>query len=336
MLNWLAGLSRERRLALGASAVWILIVTSYGLGYLRVAAQQVGGTAFLDGALFLLALILPQRVCWLISYLNEELRRQREIVSMLADATLPLVDALHTTRTALEASRQTPLNEAIAATSTPSLQTPSRESVAPATPEPAAPVREASAPEAPLQAPEPSPTAEPDRPDDPLPLLPEAAAEATPSWPVFVRALDFPRDENDAEGFAALRQALNHHSVAQMLQAAEDILTMLSEEGVYLEDADIVPSDAGAWRRFIAGARGNDIGRIGGVRDADMLTAARERMRSDPIFRDTALFFQRRFDAMLSKFAREASDEDLMALAQTRSARAFVLLGRLSGTFTER
>ena len=55
-------------------------------------------------------------------------------------------------------------------------------------------------------------------------------------------------------------------------------------------------------------------------------------MQSDSIFRDSALFFQRRFDGVLAEFAAEASDAELDELAGTRSGRAFMLLARLSGS----
>ena len=55
-------------------------------------------------------------------------------------------------------------------------------------------------------------------------------------------------------------------------------------------------------------------------------------MRSDSIFRDSALFFQRRFDGVLAEFAAEASDAEIEELAGTRSGRAFMLLARLSGS----
>ncbi len=42
-------------------------------------------------------------------------------------------------------------------------------------------------------------------------------------WDELVRAFDFPRDADDAEGFAALRRALKRRSYAQTLQAAEDV-----------------------------------------------------------------------------------------------------------------
>jgi hypothetical protein len=57
-------------------------------------------------------------------------------------------------------------------------------------------------------------------------------------------------------------------------------------------------------------------------------------MRQDPVFRDAAHHFLRRFDQMVVEFEKTASDQDLTALAETRTARAFMLLGRVAGTFT--
>jgi hypothetical protein len=181
-------------------------------------------------------------------------------------------------------------------------------------------------PEAP--EPEAEPAAQPS-----LPLLPEGEPDLRPGWPDLVRALDFPRDEADREGFRALKSALRHHGLAQMLQAAEDVLTMLSQQGVYMDDLAPAQRDAQAWRRFIAGDRGPEVEAVGAIRDPEALDAARALMKSDPIFRDTALFFHRRFDAVLAEFASEADDEHLLELADTRSGRAFMLLARLNGAF---
>ena len=56
-------------------------------------------------------------------------------------------------------------------------------------------------------------------------------------------------------------------------------------------------------------------------------------MKQDPIFRDTAHHFLRRFDRSFAAFEAEADDADISALADTRTARAFMLLGRVAGTF---
>ena len=56
-------------------------------------------------------------------------------------------------------------------------------------------------------------------------------------------------------------------------------------------------------------------------------------MKKDPIFRDAAHHFLRHFDRTFMEFERHASDEDIARLAETRTARAFMLLGRVTGTF---
>jgi hypothetical protein len=56
-------------------------------------------------------------------------------------------------------------------------------------------------------------------------------------------------------------------------------------------------------------------------------------MRNDTKFRDATHVFLRDFDLCLIEFEPSAEDADLAALAATRTARAFMLLGRVVGTF---
>jgi hypothetical protein len=227
----------------------------------------------------------------------------------------------------------------------PSTPEPTATAPEPTAPEPTAPEApepEASAPRGRKGAqrrrehaapdPMPEPIAQP-APEPTLPLLPDGETDQRPGWADLVRALNFPRDDRDREGFRALKSALRHHGLAQMLQAAEDVLTILSQQGVYTDDLEPAERDAGAWRRFIAGARGSEVDAVGAIRDPRALEAARGLMKSDPIFRDTALFFHRRLDAVLAEFASEAPDERLLELADTRSGRAFMLLARVNGAF---
>jgi hypothetical protein len=41
----------------------------------------------------------------------------------------------------------------------------------------------------------------------------------------------------------------------------------------------------------------------------------------------------RRFDKVFSEFETRASDSEISSLSDTRTARAFMLLGRVTGTF---
>ncbi len=148
-----------------------------------------------------------------------------------------------------------------------------------------------------------------------------------------IRALNFPDDEHDTDGFAALRRALRDRAARRLVQASQDVLTLLSQDGIYMDDLrpDPVPSDL--WRRFAQGERGRGIDTLGAVRDRASLALAAGRMREDTIFRDAVHHFLRQFDQMLVTFEAHATDTDLLELAETRTARAFMVLGRVTGTF---
>ncbi|WP_253798917.1 hypothetical protein [Rhodovulum sp. P5] len=87
------------------------------------------------------------------------------------------------------------------------------------------------------------------------------------------------------------------------------------------------------WRRFAEGERGPAVAALGGVRDKSCLTLTTARMKQDPVFRDVAHHFLRQFDNVLSEFVRNASDQEVSDLAETRTARAFMVLGRVTGMF---
>ncbi|ABG32898.1 hypothetical protein CEP88_06590 [Roseobacter denitrificans] len=149
----------------------------------------------------------------------------------------------------------------------------------------------------------------------------------------FIRALNFPETAEDTQGFAALRRALKDRPSAQLIQAAQDILTLLSQDGIYMDD--LLPDRARPeiWRHFGQGVRGRPIAPLGGIRDRSSLALTSGRMKQDPIFRDAAHHFLRLFDKTFAEFEKRADDSDIVALAETRTARAFMLLGRVAGTF---
>ncbi|MEM6760789.1 MAG: hypothetical protein AAF601_15035 [Pseudomonadota bacterium] len=149
----------------------------------------------------------------------------------------------------------------------------------------------------------------------------------------FIRALNFPETAEDEDGFAALRRAMKDRETAQLIQAAQDILTLLSQDGIYMDDLRPDRARPEVWRSFAAGARGRAVAPLGGIRDRSSLALSAGRMKQDPIFRDAAHHFLRKFDKTVSTFADRASDTELTALGDTRTARAFMLLGRVAGTF---
>lgn len=149
----------------------------------------------------------------------------------------------------------------------------------------------------------------------------------------FVRALQFPDNAEDKEGFRALRRALEDRTMAKLLRAAQDVLNLLAQDGIYMDDLKPDRARPELWRRFAKGERGREIAALGGVRDRSSLALTSGRMRTDTIFRDAAHHFLRQFDRTFTEFEINASDQEVAELAETRTARAFMLLGRVTGTF---
>jgi D-alanyl-D-alanine dipeptidase len=149
----------------------------------------------------------------------------------------------------------------------------------------------------------------------------------------FIRALNFPESPEDKAGFTALRRALKDRPTAQLVRAAQDVLTLLAQDGIYMDDLRPDMARPEIWRRFAAGERGRAIAALGGIRDRSSLALTAARMKQDTIFRDAAHHFLRLFDRMVSDFAETATDAELSDLSDTRTARAFMLLGRITGTF---
>ncbi len=87
------------------------------------------------------------------------------------------------------------------------------------------------------------------------------------------------------------------------------------------------------WRRFAGGERGRTVAAVGGIRDRSSLALTAARMREDTIFRDAAHHFLRTFDRVFQAFEKNATDAELADLADTRTARAFMLFGRVAGVF---
>lgn len=149
----------------------------------------------------------------------------------------------------------------------------------------------------------------------------------------FVRALNFPESPEDKTGFRALRLALEDRTASRLIRAAQDVLTLLAQEGIYMDDLKPERARPELWRRFAAGERGRGIAGLGGIRDRSSLALTAARMREDPVFRDAGHHFLRTFDKTIAEFEKNASDAELADLAETRTARAFMLFGRVTGTF---
>lgn len=169
------------------------------------------------------------------------------------------------------------------------------------------------------------------------PTLPLSGPDLVERLPIsiadFIRALDFPRTADDRDGFRILRRAMEERRLSKLLTVVQELLSVMSEDGIYMDDLHPDLPMARVWRRFANGERGLTISALGGIRDRAALTLVKSRMKTDADFRDKAHNFLREFDTVLRNFEQTADDDELQAMATTRTARAFMLLGRVAGTF---
>ncbi len=324
--GFLSRIGADRPLALAAalSLLWVAGVAAYAVGWYSdpTAAPQ---PAALEALLFLLAAVAPPALFLFAALLlsrAEAARAEAErLVALLSGAPLPApppppAQAAAPANGALEA-RLARIESAIGETRSLIARIEGRESAA---------RRDAKR------------TQPPKAPDEAQPALPLAQEAAPPTegvrWTSVVRALDFPRDKADKAGFAALKAMLRDPEFAELMQAAEDVLTLFSEDGLYMEDLAAAQATPEDWRRYAAGARGEETAACGGVTDEVALALVRARMRSDVVFRDGALHFLRRFDRFVRRMAGElGADPLIVEAADTRTGRAFQILARVTGAF---
>lgn len=148
-----------------------------------------------------------------------------------------------------------------------------------------------------------------------------------------IRALNFPDGPDDHEAIEALREALKDPTHSRVLRSAQDVVTLMAGRDLYMDDLPPDPVRPDVWRRFAAGERGSAVAALGAVHDDDAMDIAAAMLREDEIFRDTAHHFLRHFDGLIGRVVPQLDDLQIAVLADSRSARAFMLLGRVSGVF---
>lgn len=148
-----------------------------------------------------------------------------------------------------------------------------------------------------------------------------------------IRALNFPDCADDTATIAAMREALKDHENSRVLRAAHDVVTLLADQQVYMDDLRPDPAGPDVWRRFAEGARGSAVAALGGIHDEAAVEVASALLRGDEIFRDAAHHFLRHFDILLTRLLPQLDDAEIEVLAESRSARAFMLVGRVAGIF---
>lgn len=308
-------------IAVVLSFLWLAAV---GLFFLVMPSEDgPGGFDSLRFVMTLMAVFLPVAMIWIAAISVRSARTVREESRRLQAA----IDAMRQTYVADRQARGTGLEPSVERKLNEIARAAQKTETTLATFASARPAATAAARLAPL-----APAKAEDQPSLALGTLAEDSAPPI-SRADLVRALNFPDTEQDEVGFAALRRALKDRTAKQLIQASQDVLTLLSQDGIYMDDLRPDRARPEFWRRFARGERGKAVAALGGVRDRSSLALTAGRMREDTIFRDAAHHFLRKFDQMLEQFEAEANDEEIAALSETRTARAFMLLGRVTGSF---
>ncbi len=153
------------------------------------------------------------------------------------------------------------------------------------------------------------------------------------TWEILLKALNFPDDSEDEFGFKALRLANQNKTVAELLQASEDFLNLLAQDGIYLDDLHFDQPSVDAWRNFISRNKSSSGKKLHCVGIESHIDALYKRMKSDTVFKDTALILIRRFDQLLREKLPEATDQQVFSISNTRTGKAFLIIGKISEIF---
>lgn len=316
------GVTSIELIAVALSALWLL---GSAVFFLVLTPRGESGGSALHFVIVLIAVFMPVAMIWVGAtaartsrVMREESRRLRSAIDAIRNAYVTQNQTLGQT---VDKTVSQKLDEIAAAQRKTETALATFSSIRVGLPEPRA-----------VLAPAPAPVDPGDQVSLPLGTSAEDI-QAPLERADFIRALNFPDNPEDKIGFAALRRALKDRPTAQLIRASQDILTLMSHDGIYMDDLRPDMARPEVWRRFAGGERGRAIAALGGIRDRSSLALTAARMKQDTIFRDAAHHFLRRFDKMFTQFAETASDAEISELSETRTARAFMLLGRVAGTF---
>ncbi|MEL7344671.1 MAG: hypothetical protein AAFN59_07400 [Pseudomonadota bacterium] len=309
------GLSAPEKIALGLSLFWLIMA---GLFFVILPSE---GRDPLRLVMVIMAVLLPVGLIWVAALAARSAQVMREESERL-QVSMDAIRQIYVSQAKMAGSAVPPglerklddiakaqkMTEAtLAAALAPPPQAPS----APAAPQPNQPVSE----------------------QQPSLALGQSPRAVQVSRDDLIVALNFPETADDVEGFRALRRALADPRLSRLIRASQDVLTLLSEDGIYMDDMAPDRSRPELWRRFFNGERGRTISALGGIRDRSSLALTAARLKQDPIFKDAAHHFLRSFDHTLAALEEGLSDADIVRLVDTRSARAFMLIGRVAGSF---
>ena len=156
------------------------------------------------------------------------------------------------------------------------------------------------------------------------------------NWSKFVRAANFPDNEEDTETLDALYEVLTDPEIASLLQSAEDTLAALADIDLYMEDYAPTLAPADDWHRYLV-----HLGRIGGgvagrgIFTMSGVTAELEEQRiaskrsNVSSFKSLTDRFLDRYEEILVRMINSGAPNNFMVeLGNTRTGRAYTLVAQ--------
>ncbi len=360
--------NRVRAIALILSALWLVVVAAYALGLMLGPGPEETGRPItaIDISLLFLAILAPVTLTVFglaassaLQRLTEEADAARSELAKLRQAgglrpargpeaeVKKLLNEMRAERAALaevlrEAAARARSGELGQARPAPAARPEVADPAPSETPRDAAKDLQAKSPDRPVTKPAPearSSAAISDTPEEnaepqlPLDPPPEDARPAM-DWDALVVAMEFPNSETDRTAIEALYKVLPDPMAARLMQSAEDAMTILAAEGLYMDEMRASSTDENDWTRYLDGARGVAASAIGAIADEEVVEKTRARLSRDRVFNDTALHFLLRYDALVKR-ARQETGGDAYAprMAATRTGKAYALLTRALGRF---
>lgn len=156
----------------------------------------------------------------------------------------------------------------------------------------------------------------------------DASAESEFGEAEFLIALHFPKTAEDERGFGVMEQAYGFEPMVRPLDAAKELLTVLSHMKLYLEDLPDFRVGAAFWGKLIAG---QEPPLSGAEIDADIVARLSSHLKEDSELTRKAEAFHAAFRELLIEVADELTPKTLESLDQTRSGRAYLLIKAANG-----
>ena len=170
-----------------------------------------------------------------------------------------------------------------------------------------------------------------EQPEAASPSHPETDSAARMSLPLdtLIRALSFADHEDDTEGFEAIDRAMDNDATARLLEASQDVLHRLSTLDIFMDNLSLDIAQHEVWRFHAANASKSEIATLGAITETDVLERVANLLEQDGQFRESAQNLIDQVNDQMMDIIGDADADQVAAFANSRTIRAFILLGNI-------